>query len=99
VFSPSKVNFRDLSTIRAMTGYHAVAERWSGGTFALVVLRDHDGHEVWGDEPLRAATPDDIPAAAEARLRGPVAWRVAGDWRRNGSQWTAPAELVDPEGQ
>lgn len=77
--------------------YRAVAYDWDPArhSFTLVVLRD-DGHEVWGDQPIRAADAADVPRAAIARLQPPVVWRVTGEWLREetrlGPRWTAPVE-------
>lgn len=85
-----------------LEGVEVVAELWTGRTFTLRVLT-REGREIWGDE-VRAASVDDVPAVAEARLSGPVAWRVGGEWTRvedpaTGPRWTAPARPVRPDEQ
>jgi len=72
--------------------YQAVAQWWERGTFTLLVLRASDGHEVWGDS-VTAASFDDIPRAASARLQGPVAYRTTGGWRQDGEEWRADVAL------
>lgn len=79
-----------------MTGYRAVCWQWHPDVrnFVLHVFRDDD-HDEWSDAPLDAATPEDMPAAAERRLAG-TGWRIVGPWTRDegvyGPEWSAPAE-------
>lgn len=85
-----------------MDTYTAYACGWDPGrrTFELLILRDSDQHEVWGDQPLQAASFDDIPRAAGQRLVPPVRWRpqAGAVWERfesrTGTGWRAPAELA-----
>lgn len=71
-----------------MTRYYAVAGRWTGSTYTLLVLRRDDGHEVWGDNPLNAARWADIPTVSTERLaRTP--YRVVGDWTEVNGTWRA----------
>jgi hypothetical protein len=80
--------------------YTAVAEMWIDRKFVLVIL-DRTGHEVWGDQPLVAARPEDMPTASDARLALTPAWRRCGDWTsddgRHGQRWQAPVEVVVSE--
>jgi hypothetical protein len=62
------------------------------------IFRNSDGHEVWGDELIAAATVADMPAAAERRIAGPVAYRVVrGSWirlaDRVGPMWMADVDI------
>lgn len=83
------------------TGYHATAYGWHDGGFVVTVHRDRDGHEVWGDMPIPAASEVDVPAAAAARLER-SGWLPVGEWwefgGRVGGVWLvavgrAPEEL------
>lgn len=84
-----------------VASYMVVAYDWHQGTCTVVIIRCHDGHEVWGDQPVACPDgPEAMPGAAQARLAGPVAWRRGiGPWRRletlRGTRWTAPAELAE----
>jgi hypothetical protein len=72
----------------------AYATYWSDGSFTPVIHRDRDLHEVWGDAPIAAATPQDMPAAFTARLVG-TSWRIIGPWEP-APFWADPHRLKAP---
>lgn len=69
------------------------------GTALLLILRDHDRHEVWGDI-VKAATLEELVTVADRRLE-PTAYVRSGPWlplrERVGDAvppgWMAPAAL------
>lgn len=84
----------------ADVAHEIIAEHWTGASFILRVL-DGDGRDIWSDH-VPAVSPAEMPTAAEARLSGPVPWRVGGEWTRvedpaTGPRWTAPARPVRPD--
>jgi hypothetical protein len=73
-----------------MTRYYAVAELGDRAECTVVVVRGQDGHQVWGDTPILAATPEDMPAAAAERLTRTY-WRVTDEWTRTDDARVRPS--------
>lgn len=76
-----------------MTEHYAVTDHWDAGQAVLTVHIRADGHEIFGDQ-IEAASVEDVPAAANARLAQAGWLRVVGAWRRDGSRWRADVEII-----
>lgn len=81
------------------TGRHATAYHWWDGDCVVTVHRNSDGHEVWGDMPVKASTLAEVPAVARARLER-VGWLLVDDWWEfpgpAGPVWLADVEYRPP---